>query len=47
MTNEEIQGAVGEITNMISRQARGKLEELGRSSKTAILTVITGKDHSI
>ena len=45
--NEEIQGAVGKITSMISGQARQKLEELGRSSKAAILTVITGKDHSI
>ncbi|MCK4389076.1 MAG: chemotaxis protein CheX [Desulfobacterales bacterium] len=45
--NEEIQDAVGEITNMISGQARQKLEEMGRSLKAAIPTVITGKNHTI
>ena len=45
--NEEIQDAVGEISNMISGQARQKLEELGRSLKAAIPTVIMGKGHSI
>lgn len=45
--NEEIQNAVGEITNMISGQAGQKLEGLGRSLKAAIPTVITGKNHSI
>jgi len=45
--NEEIKDAVGEITNMISGQARLKLEEVGRSLKAAIPTVIMGKDHSI
>lgn len=45
--NEEIKDAVGEITNMISGQARKELEELGRSLKAAIPTVIMGKNHSI
>ncbi len=45
--NEEVQDAVGEISNMISGQARRKLEELGRSLKAAIPTVIMGKNHSI
>lgn len=45
--NEEIRDAVGEITNIISGQARQKLEESGRSLKAAIPTVITGKDHTI
>lgn len=45
--NEEIQDAVGEISNMISGQARQKLEELGKSLKAAIPTVIMGKGHSI
>ena len=45
--NEEIKDAVGEITNIISGQARQKLEELGTSLKAAIPTVITGKDHII
>jgi chemotaxis protein CheX len=45
--NEEIKDAVGEIANMISGQARVKLEELGKSLKAAIPTVIMGKDHTI
>jgi len=45
--NEEIRDAVGEITNIISGQARQKLEESGRSLKAAIPTVITGKNHTI
>ncbi|MBW1794237.1 MAG: chemotaxis protein CheX [Deltaproteobacteria bacterium] len=45
--NEEIQDAVGEITNMISGQARQELENLGRSLQAAIPTVIMGKNHSI
>ena len=45
--NEEIKDAVGEITNMISGQARQELEQLGRSLQAAIPTVIMGKNHSI
>jgi len=45
--NEEIMDAVGEITNIISGQARQKLEESGRSMKSAIPVVITGKNHTI
>lgn len=45
--NGEIQDAVGEVSNMISGQARQKLEELGRSLQAAIPTVITGKNHRI
>ena len=45
--NEEVQDAVGEIGNMISGQARQKLEECGRSLQAAIPTVIIGKNHSI
>lgn len=45
--NEEIKDAVGEITNIISGQARQKLEESGKSLKAAIPTVIMGKDHTI
>ncbi|WP_413911740.1 chemotaxis protein CheX [Desulfobacula sp.] len=45
--NEEIQDAVGEITNTISGQVRQKLDELGWSLKASIPTVITGKNHSI
>ena len=45
--NEEITDAVGEIVNMISGQARQKLDELGRSLEAAIPTVIMGKNHVI
>ncbi len=45
--NAEIQDAVGEITNIISGQARQKLEEFGKSLKAAIPTVTMGKNHSI
>ena len=45
--NSEIQDAVGEISNMISGQARQKLESLGTTLKAAIPTVVTGKGHSI
>lgn len=45
--NDEIMDAVGEITNMISGQARQKLDELGRSLRAAIPSVIMGRDHTI
>jgi chemotaxis protein CheX len=45
--NHEVQDAVGEIANMISGQARRKLEALGRVLKAAIPTVVVGKDHVI
>ena len=43
----EISDAVGEITNMISGQARQKLESFGKHLQAAIPTVITGRDHTI
>ena len=45
--NSEIADAVGELTNMISGQARRELEERGKRFKAAIPSVITGKNHSI
>jgi len=45
--NEEVKDATGEITNMISGQARKRLEELGRSLCGAIPSVIIGKNHTI
>ena len=45
--NDEIKDAVGEITNMISGQARQKLETEGRLIKAAIPSVIMGKNHTI
>ena len=45
--NAEIVDAVGELTNMISGQARKELEDMGKVFKAAIPSVITGKNHSI
>ena len=45
--NNEIADAVGELTNMISGQARRELGEMGKVFKAAIPSVITGKSHSI
>ena len=45
--NDEVKDAVGEIANMISGQARIKLEEGGLSLKAAIPTVIMGKGHTV
>lgn len=45
--NDEIKDAVGEITNMISGDARKHLAELGLKFEAGIPTVITGKGHEI
>lgn len=45
--NEEIRDAVGEISNMISGQARRSLEGMGKSLTAAIPTVVMGKRHAI
>ncbi len=45
--NSEITDAVGELTNMISGQARRELEEAGKIFEAAIPTVVAGKDHCI
>ena len=45
--NFEVADAVGELTNMISGQARSKLEEAGKIFHSATPTVITGKNHMI
>ncbi len=45
--NDEVSDAVGEITNMISGQARQELEKMGRLFHGAIPSVITGKNHKI
>ena len=45
--NDEIGDAVGEISNMISGQARQALEEMGRPLQAAIPSVIMGKGHQI
>ncbi len=45
--NSEVSDAVGEITNMISGQARRELEEIGKVFQAAIPSVVAGKNHSI
>jgi len=45
--NEEINDAVGELSNMISGQARKMLEELGKTLHGAIPSVIMGKNHTL
>ena len=45
--NAEIADAVGELTNMISGQARKELEEIGKKYQAAIPTVVTGKNHKL
>jgi chemotaxis protein CheX len=45
--DDDISDAVGELTNMISGQARRELEQMGKVFKAAIPSVVTGKNHSI
>ena len=45
--NAEIGDAVGEIANMISGQARQKLEGQGTNLQAAIPSVVIGKNHTI
>ena len=45
--NNEIEDAVGELTNMICGQARKELEEIGKTFSAAIPSVITGKNHKL
>jgi chemotaxis protein CheX len=47
MLNDDISDAVGELTNMISGQARRELEQMGKVFKAAIPSVVTGRNHSI
>jgi len=45
--NSEVADAVGELTNMISGQARRELEGLGMVFEAAIPSVVSGRSHSI
>ncbi len=45
--NDDVRDAVGEITNMISGDARKHLAELGLKFEAGIPTVISGKNHEI
>ncbi|MDD2965864.1 MAG: chemotaxis protein CheX, partial [Bacteroidales bacterium] len=45
--NDAVADAVGELTNMISGQARKGLVEMGMVFEGAIPSVITGQGHTI
>ncbi len=45
--NEEVKDAVGELTNVISGDARRRLEEAGYRFQGAIPSVICGPNHEI
>ncbi|WP_461208663.1 chemotaxis protein CheX [Desulfocurvus sp. DL9XJH121] len=45
--NEEVADAVGELTNMISGQARRSLAEMGMTFAASTPSVITGKGHLV
>jgi len=45
--NNEVADAVGELTNMISGQARRELETQGKLFQAAIPSVITGPNHTV
>ena len=45
--NDDIKDAVGELTSMISGQARKELEEIGKVFQGGIPSVVSGKNHEI
>ena len=45
--NDEVRDAVGELTNMISGDARRKLQKHGYAIRAAIPSIVSGKDHII
>lgn len=45
--NGQVSDAVGELTNMISGDARARLQKIGYDFTAAIPTVVSGKSHSI
>ena len=45
--NDQVADAVGELTNMISGDARSKLQKLGYNVTAAIPAVIRGKGHTV
>ena len=45
--DDEVTDAVGELTNIICGDARGRLGNEGFSLQAGIPAIITGKDHSI
>jgi len=45
--NNDVADAVGELTNMISGQARKEMAETGKVFQGGIPTVVTGKNHKL
>jgi chemotaxis protein CheX len=45
--NAEVADAVGELTNMISGDARAQLQQIGYNFTAAIPTIIRGKNHTV
>ena len=44
---DEVADAVGELTNMISGDARAQLEKMGYHFTAAIPTIVRGKNHTV
>jgi chemotaxis protein CheX len=45
--NAEVADAVGELTHMISGDARSQFQKIGYSFSAAIPTIVRGENHSI
>ena len=45
--NDEVADAVGELTNMISGDARAQLQKIGYSFTAAVPSVIRGEGHTV
>ena len=45
--NEKVADMVGELTNMVSGDARAQLEDLGFSFSAALPTIVQGKNHRV
>lgn len=44
---DEVADAVGELTNMISGDARAQFEKIGYHFTAAIPTIVRGKNHTV
>lgn len=45
--NDEVADAVGELTNMISGDARAQLQKIGYDFTASLPTVVRGKNHTV
>ena len=45
--NDDVADAVGELTNMISGDARSQFQKIGFSFTAAIPTIVRGKNHTV